>query len=75
MRSFDVLYFLSVLGFATWIHFLQAHFVIFLAGGLKAYDQILAAEAIVLTGHVLQRLDLSYVTHHRPLVRGDNITR
>ena len=27
---------------------------------------------IVLTGHLLWRLDLSNVTHHRPLVRGDD---
>ena len=27
--------------------------------------------SIVLTGHVLRRLDLSNMTHHRPLVRGD----
>ena len=27
---------------------------------------------IVLKGHVLQRLDLSNMTHHRPLVRGDD---
>ena len=25
---------------------------------------------IVLTGHVLRRLDLSNMTHHRPVVRG-----
>ena len=31
--------------------------------------------AIVLTGHALRRLDLSNMTHHRPVVRGDNITR
>ena len=30
---------------------------------------------IVLTGHVLRRLDLSNMTHNRPLVRGDNDTR
>ena len=28
------------------------------------------APIIVLTGHVLRRLDLSNMTHHRPLVRG-----
>ena len=27
---------------------------------------------IVLTGHVLQRLDLSNMMHHRPLVGGDD---
>ena len=27
---------------------------------------------IVLTGHVLRRLDLSNMTHHRPLVREDD---
>ena len=26
-------------------------------------------------GHVLRRLDLSYLTHHRPIVRGNTITR
>ena len=25
-------------------------------------------------GHVLRKLDLSYLTHHRPLVWGDGIT-
>ena len=30
---------------------------------------------IVLTGHGVRRLDLSNMTHHRPLVRGNNITR
>ena len=29
-------------------------------------------KAIVLTGHVLRRLDLSNMTHHRPMVRGDD---
>ena len=29
-------------------------------------------QAIVLTGHVLRRLDLSNIKHHRPLVRGDD---
>ena len=30
---------------------------------------------IAVTGHVLRRLDLSYMTHYRPLVRAYNITR
>ena len=28
--------------------------------------------SIALTGHVLRRLDLSNMIHHRPLVRGDD---
>ena len=30
------------------------------------------SRCIVLTGHVLRRLDLSNMTHHRLLVRGDD---
>ena len=31
-----------------------------------------SSAGIVLTGHVLRRLDLSNLTHHRPLVRGND---
>ena len=33
----------------------------------------LRQKVIVLTGHVLRRLDLSNMTHHRPLVRGNTM--
>ena len=34
-----------------------------------------AFEALSCAGHVLLRLDPSYLTHHHPLVRGNSITR
>ena len=34
-------------------------------------EGVVSRNNIVLTGHVLRKLDLSNMTHHRPLVRGD----
>ena len=45
---------------------------------MKVQIQVLTThclDSLVLTGHVLRRLDLSNMTNHHPLVRGDNITR
>ena len=36
----------------------------------KQLDQNIGTRSIVWTGHVLRRLDLSNMTHHRPLVGG-----
>ena len=38
----------------------------------KRENPVLLYQLIVLTGHVLRRLDLSHMMHHRPLVRGND---